>query len=649
MNASIDIKPSHFPSVRVWLCGPFKIEWVDPETGHSIPLSEEDLCGKDASQALSLFKLLLCQPGRQAHRDWIMEQFWPEQMHSVAAHRFHNITSAFRKILNPPDGIPLLPSITGRKDSSSMYSLPTYPRLWVDIDALIWNVEQAARMDRFGDDSLPFWERAFALAKRGPFLAEETYAAWIKERQAMLNGSYRQCVHALWRLYIARHADAGKAEALLLLRTYWQQYRTDEDALRPLLELLGEQERYQEAEEYYHQFLVALAELGPDEDGKPHKPDQRTSDVREYLQAKQIQRERMHVPGQLSSAGGTPLEQITALSRTNGPINRREASKIMATVGASLLVTSDLLGIIHSGTALHDEEILSICSASLPAFWRLYFDGQLSEVRRVLPGHISQLALLTRQRTGSQQQAASLASKAHQLACMLALQEQDYGVALIHTEQAQQSALIAEDTNLQVASLIRKALVYRYINRYLRKCPEQILETYQEAIQYSSSSSVSPLLRGRLYTGLAEAHSELEQEYEAKHALEIAYTIFPEKPQEDPHFTYTHFKLPQGFEVVVYLNLKQAGKAWDILTKIDASVPMTTIPDRVELSIDQARASLLFGDMHQSGKYVELAANSAHVLGSHLRYNETYNIYKQMHIKWPQEQYIKGLAEIFRS
>jgi tetratricopeptide (TPR) repeat protein len=443
-----------------------------------------------------------------------------------------------------------------------------------------------------------------------------------------------------------------------LLRTYWQQYKTDEDALRPLLELLGEQERYQEAEEYYQQLLLALAEQGPDEEEQPRVPDARTCDIREYLRTKQIQRERVIQPAtsvptsravtrehQTPGSVLDPGYSIQVISEAtpqlaDNTMSRREAGKTIATIGASLL-TVPMFGLMQIGGMLHDEEILAICTTSLPILWRLYFDGQLSEVRRVLPGYLSQLALLVRQPSGYQQRAARVASKAHQLACMLALQVQDYGLALIHVDQALFSANIAEDTHLQVASLIRRALVYRYLKWF-----KPMLETYQEADQYSKS--ISPLLEGRLYTGLAEACSNFEREYDAQHFLELAYTTFPENPKDDPNFSYTHFKLPQGFEVVMYLNLKQAEKAWEVLAKIETSVPMTVVPDRVELSIDQARASLLLGDLKQSCKYVEFAATSASALGSHLRYNEAYRLYQQMQIKWPREQQVKALAGHFQ-
>jgi DNA-binding SARP family transcriptional activator len=292
--------PEAVPQLRIRLCGPFQMEWVDPTTGAALSAVDPTVGSRDRAAAISLLALLLCQPNRQAHRDWVMEQFWPEGRRDVAIHRLENIFFCLRKLLRPPSGgESLVHSTIGKKSGGTSYCLEAYPTLWVDTDALTWNVEQAARMERFGDDALPFWERAFALLKRGPFLVDdpyEPYAIWIKEQRERLEGYARQCVHALAHLYLARHGEVGKAEALLLVRTYWQQYKTDQDVLRPLLELLGEQERYQEAEAYYQQYLAALAELGPDEEGQPRVPDARTRDIREYLRTKQIQRERVFTP-----------------------------------------------------------------------------------------------------------------------------------------------------------------------------------------------------------------------------------------------------------------------------------------------------------------------------------------------------------------
>src|SRR5438552_2610471 len=217
---------SAFPLRRIGLCGPFRMEWVDSATGAALPPSDASTGGRDWAAAIALLALLLCQPNRQAHRDWVMEQFWPEGKRDVAIHRLENIFTCLRKLLRPPTGgESLVRSTIGKKNSGTSYCLEAYPKLWVDCDALTWQVEQAARMERFGDDAFPFWERAFTLLKRGPFLVDDSYehyAAWVKEQREHLDGYARQCVHALAHLYLARYADAGKAEALLLLRTYWQ-------------------------------------------------------------------------------------------------------------------------------------------------------------------------------------------------------------------------------------------------------------------------------------------------------------------------------------------------------------------------------------------------------------------------------------------
>jgi DNA-binding SARP family transcriptional activator len=333
-----------FPQLRIWLCGPFKMEWVDPLSGEILPPSETKTGGRDQAAALSLLALLLCQPNRQAHRDWVMEQFWPEGSRSVALHRLENIFSCLRKLLRSPSGgESLARSLSGKKTSGPLYCLDAYPRLWVDLDALVWQVEQAARMERFGDDALPFWQRAFELAKRGPFLVDnpyDPYASWIIEQRERLEGYSRQCVHAIARLYLAEHGESGEAEALLLLRTYWQSHPTDEDALRPLMELLGKQERYQEAEDYYQQCLKTLDTIQ-----RERQPDPRTQDIRKFLQTRQIQRENRS----LNTIGITQNSQAMVVyhSKQQDPL----------LINSSPIITQDMLETLRTLEASSDVKI----------------------------------------------------------------------------------------------------------------------------------------------------------------------------------------------------------------------------------------------------------------------------------------------------
>ncbi len=332
---------------------------------------------------------------------------------------------------------------------------------------------------------------------------------------------------------------------------------------------------------------------------------------------------------------------LQAKTTRDDEMRRREAFQLLGGIGTTLLTMSRPIEIVQEvGGLLHDEEMLSICAAYIPVYWRLYFEGHLLEVQQFLDTYLSQLAVLVRQPTGYQKLSATLASKMHQLACMMALQKPDYGWALIHADQAIDAAQIAEDVHLQAASLIRKGLIYRYLKRF-----DQMLNMYEEGQQYSNS--VSPLLSGRLYTGLAEAYSNVGQSHKALQSLERAYKLFPTNPKDDPNFSYTHFKLPHGFEVRVYLNLKQPDKAWEALALVDKSIPQAIVPDRVELSIDQADASLQSGNVDQACFYLGNAVTSALVLGSKLRYYQAYTLYKQMLVEWPHEQQVRDQIGLF--
>ncbi len=94
---------------------------------------------------------------------------------------------------------------------------------------------------------------------------------------------------ALARLYTERDGRAGEEQALLLLRSCWLEHPRDEDILRPLMELLGKRDCYQEALAYYEKLCRVL-----EEDGQ--QPDSHTQDVVAYIRTKQIQRTYSHTP-----------------------------------------------------------------------------------------------------------------------------------------------------------------------------------------------------------------------------------------------------------------------------------------------------------------------------------------------------------------
>src|SRR5260370_16328705 len=97
-------------------------------------------------------------------------------------------------------------------------------------------------------------------------------------RRLKLSGHFRQCVYELALLLIARGLTI---EAEVRLRTYVVGHPTDEDLLCLLIELLGEQQRYQKLFDLYQTCEQDLA--------REHcQPNPRTQDINEHSKTNTI-------------------------------------------------------------------------------------------------------------------------------------------------------------------------------------------------------------------------------------------------------------------------------------------------------------------------------------------------------------------------
>ena len=291
---------------------------------------------------------------------------------------------------------------------------------------------------------------------------------------------------------------------------------------------------------------------------------------------------------------------------------------------------------------LHPSEVLSLCDASIPLSWQLFFEGGILEVERLLPDYLTQLDGLIQHSGLHREQATSLASQGHQLASLVALQHQNFGVALSHARRAFTYAEQVQDFNLLTTSLIRQAQVHLYLQRTRPR-----LQAYEQALQYSNK--VSPLLQGRVYIGLTETYSQLGQEQESLRFLSLAHQVFPTHCDTDPGFAYTHFNRWSlaSFEGQAYVNLGQYGRAWELFGQIDKTIPTALVPNRVELAVRQATASAGLGDLEQACSYVETALHASVEVGNQLRYNEVYTIYETLCDKWQNEPRVQKLAASF--
>jgi DNA-binding SARP family transcriptional activator/tetratricopeptide (TPR) repeat protein len=674
MDASIDTgnSPAAFPQLRIWLCGPFRMVWVDPTSGAELPPSDASTGGRDWAAAIFLLALLLRQPNRQAHRDWVMEQFWPESSRSVAVHRLENIFSALRKLLRPSSGgESLLHSISGKKSSGPSYCLEAYPKLWVDTDAVTWNVEQACRMERFGDDALPFWERAFALLKRGPFLVDdpyEPYAAWVTEQRSQLEGYTRQCVHALARLYLARHGEAGKAEAMLLLRTYWQQHKTDEDALRPLLELLGEQERYQEAEEYYQQLVVALAELEPDEEGQPRAPDARTHDIREYLLTKQIQRKRSEDPHSsdpplsvrtkaqevqtrkellLPLSGvyseqdklrlGSPLVSqaiaqgiIEVIQQLGGldydmhhPSRRETLAALLSLVGATAFPLEWWEHLAHAHPSAMKDDEFNYFQQIIEGGWGFLNVGEWNTAELVLESLLPD----TMRNASRQRESALLAARGLLLRSLIEAHRMNLATMVPLCKQAVAYARYAGDHTTLCATLNGLAVAFKYNQQQ-----EEAFKTYLEALCYCDDQA-NPLIRSRVYAGVAAAFAGKGRKHEADLYMHLAYELFPIHPELDPHFLSADHGLYMlaYYQGIMYLVLNQPQEALKAFESYQEALPVIAVPQRNQLEITnhKGRAAILSNNLEIYAQCLQEGIEGALEIKSQKRLNELLGIFQE--------------------
>ncbi len=336
------------------------------------------------------------------------------------------------------------------------------------------------------------------------------------------------------------------------------------------------------------------------------------------------------------------IEEMTYQDSEKEGLTRRQALTLLSNLPVALL------GLTQKGSTvpLFAEELLPLCATSIPACWELYYDGGKTELERVLPVYLSKLSALAEQPSLHQKEAASFASQAYQLACILAKQQESFGPALDYSKRALIYARLAEDPNLQVATLIQQGDVF-----FARKRPVQTLQSYQETLPLLPR--VFPLLRGRVYAGLAEACARRNQKEEAEHYMGMATENYPDHPEQDPAFLYsrhTHYSLYVYGKALAYLNLGQPKEALQSLVHVEKEIlaPTKMRPQRVDLMIHQAATCVALGDLEQSCFYTQLAATSAQAINSHLRYNEAFDVYEHMQERWGSEKSVEALADLFK-
>ena len=151
MSRSVDAQAAF---LRVYTFGAFHLDWQVP------PFTTEDLW-KSRTSARTLFKLLLCAPGRQASRSQLAGILWPETDEDKARESLRSASKVLRKVLQTASGEELLE----QRNQHTILKLAEQSRLWVDADAFEDLISQAGRATT-PDEALALWHASASPAPR---------------------------------------------------------------------------------------------------------------------------------------------------------------------------------------------------------------------------------------------------------------------------------------------------------------------------------------------------------------------------------------------------------------------------------------------------------------------------------------------------
>jgi DNA-binding SARP family transcriptional activator len=591
------------PWLRIHTLGQFQIDWFYPQSGQVVPLPTKKLHGQNAGAALGLLKALLSCPDRFATRAWLNEQFWPTSRNRSAEERLNDVVSSLRAILRPEGSMEMFVHfVHGTNGRGAGFRLDAHPQLWCDAEAFEWYVKHAMLLDQRGQDSTACWERAFYLAERGHYLPEQMYEGWARQKRDYLTGLTRDCVHH-WTQLLRQmgHVD----EAIMRLRSYWLEHLADEDALRPLLDMLGERERFGEAEEYYEKARLAFAEDN-------QVLDERTIEALESVRALKIRRphappvslfpSKRSFPHQTEHFQGIMLsqpysgEQSLKHSRRQVLSGMVTSAYTMLTLSPYLFLASEkqepFLAVLHhvqplSGAVLDDLEDIT------QKYWKL--SANLSApLLSSLQGHFQSILHLlnTPHPSFLRQKLFSLASEAAQLLGKTLCDLRDYSLALSYYTFAVKAALEAKNNDIWATALGRIALLLLSTEQ-----PQQALGCLQEI------QTLPPSLKIRVWCLAieAETYAYLDDSKQCQYALEKAKAapkgLFLEA---DPYATgFTASRLA-SYEGSCYLHLHQPEKALPILQQAIADVDSTSLRSRSRLLTYEGMAYALLGSPQQA-------------------------------------------------
>jgi DNA-binding SARP family transcriptional activator len=464
------------PLLRVYTFGVFHLDWQVP------PFTTEGMW-KSRTSARTLFKLLLCAPGRQASRSQLAGILWPETDEDKARESLRSAS----KVLRTAGGEELLE----QRNQNTILKLAEQSRLWVDADAFEDLISQAGRATT-PDEALALWQQAKSLL-RGEFLADDQGSEWmrhrwIKLRQQALRMARGRMVRHLADLYLQR-GQVSLAEEVL--EQHIIRFPTDQDALYRLLLLLERQGCIEEACVLYLRANHALGAVGkqPAAHVRAHYEQVQLSDpLPESLQRARVlpqtQTQDMFLSASTASAAlASSQENTLDLVKTH-----RQMLHDLLMLASTVLVLSPYArwpisegerpSITLVNTAIEELERIT------ESFWRLCANTSLDLLGNLVEHYRTIIQLLKQvQARDAVQRLCSLAGEIAQILGKTLFDLHEYALAWSYYTFSLKAAQAAFNHELWAVGLGRMSLLLIYWNQ-----SREALPLLQEAQQLTVQS-----------------------------------------------------------------------------------------------------------------------------------------------------------------
>jgi DNA-binding SARP family transcriptional activator len=565
------------------------------------------------------------------------------------------------------------------QQSGPGYQLAGLPWVWLDVEEIGAHLKRARVLEQFGEEGLAEWRAAYDLASQGLFLPGEIYSDWATTRRQEVEASLWDSVQVLWRR-VVEQGEAGQREAVRLLRTYWQSHVTQEDALRPLLELLGKRECFGEAEAYYAQLCQILEEEG-------RQPDRRTREVMDFLRALQIQRKPTIIQSGKASSNGypaslllahqcsdlfSPLSQAAAQDRmaeacvTEGDLmdqlRRQILHQALQGTGVAWLASSDLtLGSELAGRLVKaltspshlDETTLRYLERQTANYWQDRHQAVLSssDLLSYVLEHLQRIiacleqALLPRERL----RLCALASQTAQLAGHLLFDLGAYPQARTLHTTAILAAHEAEDTTLEALAWGRISFTWTYSGQ-----ATQALPCIQRAAALASGKT-SAATQAYLASVEAEIQAMLGEQTACLQKLhEAEQLLAASSPDEGtPWLRFDRSRLA-GYQGICFQHLYHPEKPQTASFLIQAQAALQDALARLSPTFLQRRPALLidlagtYTRQGEVGEACEQAIQAVEIMGytqSKVVMQRLWRL-RQALTPWQQTAAVKRLDEV---